>query len=297
MITKLFHFIILISCFNFASAASSLKTCNVDIHAITEKEISIYPSRSTKLIFPWVLDENSETFPFFSNISSNLLFDLKNPKNQNSLVVFTKIIDPNYDGELHDLHISSGGYHFSLALKYDFRPKNHCSTIRFILSDKERLLLVEEEIKKATKSIDRLKDKLYSEAQEKAESEALNIVGQLALSDPDRSNIYESNSLSIANGDKITLNINKSINYGKFTVFTFDIENDSSLSPLYIQSMAVSNLQNNNLSEIKSGLTIKKKIQAGDEQEGVITVNNKSLKKGNILFKLITDKGEVSVKW
>ncbi len=275
----------------------SPKTRTIEIKPVTEAVIDVLPGRAVQFIFPWVLDDDDENLPFMYTLSNDVYFNKPIvKKGQNVLAVTYKTITKKMDGEVTDLLISSHGYHFSFTLKANFKPSKHYSTIVLKLSDSERLALIDNEYKKVREQLIAEKARLESEINDRASLQALALVGGLSLKDPDSTGVKEEKAVTLPNGDKVVGYVDGYDNFGSFTNFRVELDNDSK-SPVYIKDVLLGSKDNSgNKKLFPSAFLFPPKLKPGEVVKGTVsTLNFIENDDGDNFVLFSTDQGDIEV--
>lgn len=303
MMNKIFYLIILISMsinaeeikklsiqevLDIMPIDSDVMPCNksIDITKTTKAVISVTPFRGINLIFPFKLDDDETIY----SLSSGSLWTYYPAKGSNVVTIIYNKFDHDKWGTVHDLTIVSHGFTFTLALKADIA--NHCTNVIFSLSEKERKKMIALEKKLYLEVLKKEHDIAIKNINERAEKIALNLVGALANSSPKTTSIHEENILELSNGDEIVGYVDEIIRYGKFNILNIEIENDSDVNVLYIESIDVKN----NKLPIHGVSTFIKKMKSGDDQIITFSTLDNIPESGAELW-VKTDKGTLKVTW
>jgi len=285
------------------SHASSLnetfmpKTRPIMIKAITQEVINITPGRSVKIIFPWVLDKSDSSLPYYARLSSDNIFQMEEKEGQNSILLYTKAIAKNLQGEYTELSVSSHGYHFTFTIIADFNYKRHYSNIVLKLSDAEKMRLLEDEKQRFTESLKNERKEMMKEIDSRAEILALKKVGELSKGSNSSTNIKEETIKEFDNGDELVLYINKISQYGSFSILSVEIENRSSVKPIYLEDIKLLNtIEGGTNKLIHTASDLPPKLQVRQTFEAVV-VTKEPIPDASMSLQLTTDRGSAEVTW
>ena len=272
----------------------------IEIDSNTREIIDILPGRGVKLIFPWVLDEESEELPYTLVIPNGNVFGTHRDPGQNSITVYIKVQDTNIEGEVTDLFINVAGYHFNLTLRANFYKKKHYSTIIFKMNNSDKLELIERMLSRHRRSLENEFKMKEADLDKKADRLALKKIGGLALNDYDEESIKEDGTLVLSNDDEINFYVDKFIDYRTFIVFPVEVRNDTN-SSIYIEGVSLSLLRDTNSKYIEPVIVeyeLPPKINKGDVATGYLVTNDlRVLNSPETYITLLTNKGKVEVKW
>lgn len=282
-----------------ASKSSSImpKTRTITIQPITHDVIDIRPGGLVKIIFPWVLNEDDDELPYFGRLATDNVFALEKKAGQNVLVLYYKNISPNLEGEMVDLTVSTRGYHFTFTVRANFDPRKHYSNIVLKLTEADKIELLDREKKRFLDQLAQERSRLIEEIDARAEQRALRLIGELSDSDPDVSRIKEENELTFSNGDRAIAFVNVARHWDKFTVFEFEIENDSEKTPLYVQSVQLFEVNDGGGKKpINVVHDLSPKLAPNEIAKGTFATLAK-VPEENVLLEVTTDRGNIEVSW
>ncbi|MCP4494117.1 MAG: hypothetical protein GY820_43465 [Gammaproteobacteria bacterium] len=303
MISKYFIFALLL----FASLAAfnvhtdsdllSPKTRVVQIKPITESIIDVLPGRAVKFIFPWILDDDGGEIPFLVTMSNDVYFNKPVVKPGHNVLVMTyKHIDKNMHGEVTDLLISSRGYHFSFTLKANFKPSLHYSTVLLEMAEADKILLLDKELEKVHNILIEERARLEADLDNRAKGLALGLVGGLSIKNPVSTAVKEEAEKMLTNGDAIIAYVDRFDNFGVFTNFVFEVENETNKS-IYIKDVRIaSSDESGNKTMLPSTFLVDPKLAPDKTALGTVSTVD-FFRDSNIDNVLIvsTDQGDIEV--
>ncbi|MBT8342327.1 MAG: hypothetical protein HKP58_01180 [Desulfatitalea sp.] len=265
---------------------------------VTKLVVNILPGRGVKVIFPWVLDENSVELPYTGLLTNDSAFELFWQAGQNFIVYKIKKADTESEGTLGDAFVNVAGFHFNLTLRVSFSRSAHYSTVIFELCDADKLELVERAVqRRQTALVEEYKLK-ESELDRRAEKMALKLVGRMATSGRDTSNIKEEQKLKLSNGDRVIFYADKIITYGNIHVIPIEATNDSAIEPLYIDNISLEKMNGEQSYPLLSEFEMPLKVKENETVKGFVVTNDASiLNSQDAKMTLISNKGKVELQW
>ena len=272
-----------------------IKPCkrSVDVTELTRLVVPMIPFRGVNLIFPFDLADTNTTY----SISSNNIWSFVPAKGGNIVPVNFKQFKGEW-GEINDLMIEHDGYVFSLALVAVQDLKQHCTNIVFKLSEAERKKMEEKEKKRYLDALKREYQEKFDDLDNQANHLALDMIGELVTANPYEKNIKEEQEITLSNGDILSLYVDKMYGYGRFSVLSIELNNDSDVKPLYVKKVEVFSLGSNDSkkSRIRGSAKFGKKMKQGEVQEmSFSTLDN--IPSSGAMVVVTTDRGKVEVKW
>ena len=265
---------------------------------VTKIVVDILPGRGVKCIFPWVLDEHSAELPYTGILTNDQTFEQFREEGQNYIVYKIKKADLTSEGELGDAFVNVAGFHFNMTLRINFSREAHYSTIIYMLSKKNKLDLVERAIKRRQASLVKEYKLKEEELDKRAEKLALKLVGRLAISDRDTSNIKEEEALKLSNGDRIVFYADRILTYGKIHVIPIEVTNDSGREPLYIENISLEKMKDDGSYPLISEFEMPLKLAQNETGKGFIVTNDsRVLSSEDAKMTLFCDKGRVELQW
>jgi hypothetical protein len=277
-----------------AGAEPRVKTITLESH--TNLTAHVVPNLGVRFIFPFVLDESDDFIPFTAQ-PTNPSFSYKREAGRNSFVVW---IDPKAGLQSGNLFVTVAGYLISIELKTSTDPSLFYSDINFVLGTADRENIIQKGIKQRTAALEAEYKKKFEDLENQADQKAISKVGVLAMVEPIRTRIKEQSTLSLPNGDTLTLFVDQSLKYGAYTMVTFDLRTDAEtqgLSVLDAKLFSV-NMETKNVRPIDAAKDLPKRITPKDSFRGVLTTLDSTLnQKEQLKLQVLTDKGLVEAKW
>jgi hypothetical protein len=122
----------------------------------------------------------------------------------------------------------------------------------------------------------------------------------LALYEPDEVRIKEEAVLELKNGDETVLFVNHALIYPEYTIFSFEIENDSAINHVVIRDAKLFAIDNKGGQKIAldTAKQIPKRVEPRGSATGIIVVDNATLDRNKRLtLEVLTDGGSVRAIW
>ena len=157
---------VLVNCFallagHFAYAAQDgLATKTVKLEPLTKLELHLVPDLGTRFVFPFKLDEQSETIPFTLK-ATNPLFQTKREPGRNYFVVSLppEGLQPNANGlyptYIGNLILNAGGFNITVLLKSTNNIKEHVSDVVFEYGKAEKQKLIDDVLADAIEALEK----------------------------------------------------------------------------------------------------------------------------------------------
>ena len=298
-ITPLFLSLVLI----LISGTSWAKPNHLDIKLenLTTLTLNFYPGMGTRFTFPFLLDDEDDYVPYTNdNTNSTVFMPIKRQSGRNFFVI---TIPPEHVTEKEDIgnmFITVAGYQISIEMHSTKNRKEHVSDVRFLMGEKAREDLIQHAIVQRTKSLEQAYHDKLAQLEVQTEKRALGKIGMLALYEPDEIKIKEESVLELKNGDETILFVNYALIYPEYTIFSFEIENDSATNHVAIQDAKLFAIDGNGGQKIPldTAKEIPKRVEPRGSATGVIVVDNTILDRDKRLtLEVLTDGGVVQAVW
>ena len=283
-----------------SSNAPNIK--RVQLQEFTTLTIDIVPDLGTRLVFPFVLDEQPKegVIPYTMTIT-NKVFQSDRKDGRNVLVLTAPPTREGGDmsGYLGDMFISVAGYNISARLRTVNDWREHYTDIVFDLSDMDRQNLVDDEVKRRTKALEVEYQNKVAALDKEVDLRALAKVAYLTLEEPEEDRVKEASTTSFDNGDRLILSVDNVVGYGPFSMVPFELEADTLEDIKIIDAkLFVQEEKDSPEQLLPSSLQVKRRIESGDSVRGVIASDRpKIMEYEAIKLVLLTDKGQVELSW
>jgi len=276
------------------------KINHIKLIPFTTLNIELIPDLGTRFVFPFVLDESDDLIPFTIDLTNPMFKTTRHPGRN----FFTIEIDPPEEGgavgqHLGNLFISAGGYNLTIVLSATNDLRRHVSDYVFDLTAEAREDLIQEAIKKRTRSLESAYKEKQAALAGKADKIALNKIGQLAMNGSDKSSIKEEVSLDLPTGEQVTVYLRRMLTFGKrIHVFEYEVTNDTA-EVLRVTDALLFSVDKNGLTQkIQSGNLIKPRIDIDETIQGAVTTDSNLVNSGaNLKLVVATSQGDVEVIW
>lgn len=285
------------------STTSFAKPAHLDVKLknLTTLTLEFYPGMGTRFTFPFLLDTEDDYVPYTNdNTNSTVFVPIKRQSGRNFFVI---TIPPEHVTEKDDIgnmFITVAGYQISIEMHSTKNRKEHVSDIRFLMGEKAREDLIQHAIEQRTKSLEQAYHDKIAQLEVQTEKRALGKVGMLALYEPDEVKIKEESVLELKNGDEIVLFVNNALIYPEYTIYSFEIENDSAINHVAIQDAKLFAIDDKGGQKIPldTAKEIPKRVEPRGSATGVIVVDNSTLDRDKRLtLEVLTDGGRVQAVW
>ena len=298
-ITPLFLSLVLI----LISSTSYAKPNHLDIKLenLTTLTLNFYPGMGTRFTFPFLLDNEDDYVPYTNdNTNSTVFVPIKRQSGRNFFVITIPPEHVTVTEDIGNMFITVAGYQISIEMHSTKNRKEHVSDVRFLMGEKAREDLIQHAIVQRTKSLEQAYHDKLAQLEVQTEKRALGKIGMLALYEPDEIKIKEESVLELKNGDETILFVNYALIYPEYTIFSFEIENDSATNHVAIQDAKLFAIDDNGGQKIPldTAKEIPKRVEPRGSATGVIVVDNTILDRDKRLtLEVLTDGGVVQAVW
>lgn len=288
--------LLLIAVVGAAHAEPRIKHVMLEKHTVLT--LAMAPDLGTRFVFPFALDEQDEYVPFTLAIT-NPAFEQRREEGRNSFVVTIK---PSKDRSpvISDLFLTVAGYEITVELRTTTDLTQHYTDIVFELGEGVRETLIQQGIRQRTKALEKDYETKLQGIEALAEQKALARVGALALSSPSSKSVKEDATLRMANGDKLTLSVDKIETYGPYALVVWELYNASRSQEIVVQDARLFAVDPKTKQEhaIDGANELPPRVTTRQTVRGVTTVLATQIPKDNYLkFAVNTDKGVVNAQW
>jgi hypothetical protein len=201
---------------------------------------------------------------------------------------------------LGNIFMTVAGFEITVELRTTNDLKKHYSDIEFKLTDEDRENLIQQGIAQRTKSLETEYKKKFAEIETVSDQKAVARVGRLALTKPSRKGIKEETYLKLTNGDKVVLFVDEAVNYEPYTIFVFDITNNSSTQGVSIMDAKIFAVNKETKQErpLNVGKDLPGRVQPSERIQAALTVLDSNLNPQEYLkLQVLTDKGLMEAQW
>lgn len=292
----------------FSSLAVAEKAVNaplikhVQLQEFTTLTIDIVPDLGTRLVFPFVLDEQPKegVVPYTMTLTNKVFkSDRKNGRNVLVLTAPPTKDGGDMSGYLGDLFISVAGYNISARLRTVNDWREHYTDIVFELSEADRQTLIDEEVQRRVQALEVEHQRKIEALDNDIDKRALAKVAYLALQTPDQDRVKEKTRAVLANGDRLILTVDSVMGYDQFSMVPFELEADT-MDDLKILDARLFVQAEKDAPEqlLSTSIQIKRRVEPGERVHGVIaTERPKLMDYETIKLVVLTDKGQVELAW
>ena len=285
------------------STASTAKPIHMDIELkqLTTLVLNFYPGMGTRFTFPFLLDNDDNYVPYTNdNTNSGVFIPLKRQKGRNFFVITVPPEHASMDHDIGNMFITVAGYQISVEMHSTKSRTDHVSDVRFLMGEKAREDLIQHAIAQRSKALEQSYKDKFTQLDVMTEQRAIAKVGMLALSDPQETNIKEEAVLELKNGDETVLYVDKVIDYPGYSIYKFDIENDSSANHVAVQDAKLFLIYENSGKKISldAAKQIPKRVEPRGMATGVLVVDKTRVDDNKqLMLEVLTDGGSVQAVW
>ena len=283
-------------------AANAPLIKHVQLQDFTTLTIDIVPDLGTRLVFPFVLDEQPKegVVPYTMTLTNNVFkSDRKDGRNVLVLTAPPTKDGGDMSGYLGDLFISVAGYNITARLRTVNDWREHYTDIVFELSEADRQTLIDEEVQRRVQALEVEHQRKIEALDNDIDKRALAKVAYLALQTPDQDRVKEKTRAVLANGDRLILTVDSVMGYDQFSMVPFELEADT-MDDLKILDARLFVQAEKDAPEqlLSTSIQIKRRVEPGERVQGVIaTEQPKLMDYEAIKLVVLTDKGQVELAW
>lgn len=273
---------------------SMVKPCErpVPLTELTRLVVPMFPGRGVNLILPRELDLRSEDVGY--SMSSDDIITYKKMISGSSIVPlgFKAVDFKRDDGKIRDFTITTENFVISIGVQVDTDPSRHCTNIIFQLTEAERQRIEKINAERYQAVLDNKYRERMEQLDREVANKALLLVAGLATENPDLWRIKEEGLMELSTGDEIIAFVRDIKRFGDFYVLSFDIENESRSTPVYVKSAKVFFEGR----EILGGWRLPKKIEENSVVDATFSTTEQIPSSGGRLV-ITTDSKPIEVKW
>jgi len=274
---------------------------DVELKQLTTLVLNFYPGMGTRFTFPFLLDNDDNYVPYTNyNTNSGIFIPIKLQKGRNFFVITVPPEHVLSDHDIGNMFITVAGYQISVEMHSTKKRSEHVSDVRFLMGEKAREDLIQHAISQRSKALEQSYKDKFSQLDVMTEQRAIAKVGMLALTEPTDTNIKEEAVLELKNGDETVLYVDKVIDYPGYSIYKFDIENDSSANHVAVQDAKLFLIDENSGKKIplESAKQIPKRVEPRGMATGVLVVDrNRVDDNKQLMLEVLTDSGSVQAVW
>ncbi len=285
------------------SAVSTAKPIHKDIELkqLTTLVLNFYPGMGTRFTFPFLLDNDDNYVPYTNdNTNSGVFIPLKRQKGRNFFVITVPPEHVSTDYDIGNMFITVAGYQISVEMHSTKKRADHVSDVRFLMGEKAHEDLIQHAIAQRSKALEQSYKDKFAQLDVMTEQRAIAKVGMLALMDPVESNIKEEAVLELKNGDETILYVDRVIDYPGYSIYKFDIENDSSANHVAVRDAKLFLIDVNSGKKIPldAAKQIPKRVEPRGLATGVLVVDNARVDDNKkLMLEVLTDGGSIQAVW
>lgn len=285
------------------STTSAAKPVHMDIELkqLTTLVLNFYPGMGTRFTFPFLLDNDDNYVPYTNdNTNSGVFIPLKRQKGRNFFVI---TVPPEHVSTLLDIgnmFITVAGYQISVEMHSTKKRSDHVSDVRFLMGVKAREDLIQHAISQRSKALEQSYKDKFDQLDAMTAQRALAKVGMLALADPTETRIKEEAVLVLKNGDETILFVDMVLDYPEYSIYKFDIENDSSTNHVTVQDAKLFLIDEKSGKKIPldTAKKIPKRVEPRGMATGVLVVDKNTIDDNKrLMLEVLTDGGSVQAVW
>ncbi|WP_147305230.1 hypothetical protein [Alkalilimnicola ehrlichii] len=186
----------------------------------------------------------------------------------------------------------------TVALRTTYEVDDHYTDIRFVLSEEARERLIDSMVEQRIEAMRAQHERRLARLDEEVQSRAFQLIGRLALSDPQRRRIRERQEWTTANGETALLMLQEVRTLGSYHLFLYDIRNDGT-EPLRVGDASLRVLDPDGAeTELETANTPPAPIPPGEIGRGVlVATSDQAIGRDRLRFSLFSGGETVEVKW
>ena len=255
----------------------------------------------TRFTFPFLLDNDDNYVPYTNdNTNSGVFIPLMRQKGRNFFVITVPPEHVLTDHDIGNMFITVAGYQISVEMRSTKKRSAHVTDVRFLMGEKAREDLIQHAIAQRAKALEQSYKDKFDQLDVMTEQRALAKVGMLALTTPDETRIKEEAVLELKNGDETVLFVDMVLDYPEYSIYKFDIENDSSSNHVVIRDAKLFLIDENSGKKIPldTAKQIPKRVEPRGMATGVLVVDKNTVDDNKaLLLEVLTDGGSIQAVW
>ena len=274
---------------------------DVELKQLTTLVLNFYPGMGTRFTFPFLLDNDDNYVPYTNdNTNSGVFIPLMRQKGRNFFVITVPPEHVLTDHDIGNMFITVAGYQISVEMRSTKKRSAHVTDVRFLMGEKAREDLIQHAIAQRAKALEQSYKDKFDQLDVMTEQRALAKVGMLALTTPDETRIKEEAVLELKNGDETVLFVDMVLDYPEYSIYKFDIENDSSSNHVVIRDAKLFLIDENSGKKIPldTAKQIPKRVEPRGMATGVLVVDKNTVDDNKaLLLEVLTDGGSIQAVW
>jgi len=274
---------------------------DIELKQLTTLVLNFYPGMGTRFTFPFLLDSDDSYVPYTNdNTNSGVFIPLKRQKGRNFFVITVPPEHVSTKRDIGSMFITVAGYQISVEMRSTKNRGDHVSDVRFLMGAKAREDLIQHAISQRSKALEQSYQDKFDQLDAMTEQRAIAKVGMLALTQPQETNIKEESVLALENGDETVLFVDRVITYPGYSIYKFDIENDSSTHHVSVRDAKLFLIDINSGKKIPLDVAkeIPKRVEPRGAATGVLVVDRKKIDDNKqLMLEVLTDGGSVQAVW
>ena len=279
--------------------AASPKQLDITLEERTSLSLEMSPGRSTRLVFPFLIDPELNEPTFKVSIPNSAIFKIEDDHlaGQNNLVIKAEMLDGSPNGILHisNVFISVNGYHITISLKLTpLNTKHYYTDVFFQLSDTEQKYLVDKIVERRLADLEKRFHEKEKHLDKLAKKSATKNIGQLVLSDQKIFKIKEAFKIKFDSGQRVEVYLDEITAFGEdYFVLLYELKNLSNTDLVLDQFRvevddSIIDTQSNCATQLQQRETIRCALVAND---------SRFFKPKRLSFEIQTDAGTGEVTW
>jgi hypothetical protein len=273
----------------------------LDLHKRTTLIAYIVPDLGTRFTFPFILDEGDSYVPFTLTLT-NPAFKNERVQGRNYFVITAPVSAQGGGSSTNygNIFVTVAGFEITIELRTTNDLSKHYSDVVFQLTADDREDLIQKGVAQRTKTLETEYKKKFEAIETTSDQKAVARVGKLALTTPSHKRIKEEGHFKLTNGDKVTLFVDEAVNYEPYSIFVFNIINDSNTQGLAILDAKIFaiNPETKESRPLDVGKDVPPRVLPNESIQGAITVLDTNLNPKDLLkLQILTDKGTVEAQW
>ncbi|ALP54966.1 hypothetical protein Tel_17065 (plasmid) [Candidatus Tenderia electrophaga] len=274
----------------------------VALQEFTTLTIDIVPDLGTRLVFPFVLDEQPRQgeAPFTMTLT-NGVFKSDRKEGRNVLVLTAP---PSRDGGdmsgyLGDLFISVAGYNITARLRTVKDWREHYTDIVFEPSEEDRQDLIDAAVQRRLQALESEYQRKLEALEQDIDQRALAKVAYLALQDAEEDRVKEYSRMVLANGDRLVLSVDSVLGYDQFSIVPFELEADTLGDVKILDARLFVQADSDSPAHLlPTSLQVRRRVEAGERVQGVVAAEQSKLMAYEVIkLVVLTDQGQVELTW
>ena len=278
----------------------------IELREFTTLSVDLVPDLGTRLIFPFILNDDSSILPFDIKVTNESIFHSIRSVNQSHNTVLLTVNTDSYlqsvQGGARDFigsaFVTAAGYNVTIRLRTTTDKRKHCDDIIFDISDERREYLIDHAVKARLAEYDRQYEDKLSKLDQMADSQSRAELGNLALQRPKKHSIKEDIKSDFERGGTLGIYLREFLEYDTTNILTFELTNRSANTINVLGVDIFKTKKGEILSHFDSASFCERTLHSNTTKECALVIDHRDvLSARELTVKVSSDQGEVNFTW